>query len=232
VKIRTIVKAGLLAATMSVAGIAAGVGPASAHTLTGGSAQATCVDGSVVVTWTYTSGDAGAHTIQSVTFDRAVASSSHTTTTITATTHETPGATVSLTATAVFEDGFHAPRTVTTTIPTSICPPTTTTTTTNPTPPPGTVAPPTTVPPPVTTVPPTTVPTTVPPTTVASTVPPAPPGSVVGPPPAPPAVSQHVGQLPPTGSERDGILIVIGMGVAALFVGVVLLWKAHIRRRS
>lgn len=166
---RTLLTGGLIAVGLSAFGIST-AGPASAHDLNGGSAQKTCVPGDGVdVTWTFTSSNATGHHIVSVTFDRAVQGYSFTPDTVTAHTNEVAGTSVSLNAAVVFEDGFHSNHTVSTTIPTDLCPVTTTVppTTVPPTTVPPTTAPPTTVPPEVTTVPP----TTTPPTVVDTTIP-------------------------------------------------------------
>jgi LPXTG-motif cell wall-anchored protein len=204
-------------------GVSLFAGTASAHDLTGGSAQATCSAGSVTVSWTFTSANAGDHTIQVVTFDRPVSSSSHTTDTVSATTHETPGTSVELRATVTFEDGFQSSHTVTTTIPNTICPSPSTSV-------PPTTVPPTTVPP--TTVPPTTVPpTTVPPTTAPPTTAPAPSTTapvptvepkvdVTPPAQAPPTTAHPVTALPTTGSTSTAVLVA---GLGSLLVGGALL---------
>src|SRR5690349_18799919 len=74
VRVRSLLAGGLMAAGMSAAGIAFLAGPASAHDLTGGSAQATCEGQTVQVTWNFVSENAGDNAIQSVTFNRAVSS--------------------------------------------------------------------------------------------------------------------------------------------------------------
>jgi len=201
-----------LAAGISAVGIAVLAGPASAHNLTGGSAEATCVGDTAQVTWSYVSGDAGSYTIQSVAFNRSVLSSSHTDTTVTARTNEPVGQSVSLQATVTFDDGYQSAFTATTTVPDDICPPPTTTTTEPPT---------TTVPP--TTVPPTTTPTTPPPTVVPA-VPTAPPTvpttAAVVPRQVTTTVAVRPVALPTTGSSSTLVIIA---GVAALLVGGVLL---------
>jgi len=115
----------LVVGLVAVAGLIVGAGAASAHDLTGGSAQQTCVAPKVKVTWNFVSENSSGHHITAVSFDRTVASSSFTDTTVTAVTFEAPG-TVSLTATATWEDGHHSSHTVTTTIPDDVCPPPTT----------------------------------------------------------------------------------------------------------
>jgi LPXTG-motif cell wall-anchored protein len=211
VRVRSLLAGGLLAAGISAAGIAFGAGPASAHDLNGGSAQATCEGQTAQVTWNFVSTNAGDHTIQSVTFDRGVSSSSFTATTVTAHTTELVGATVSLTATVVFEDDFHSWHTVTTTIPDDLCPPPTTTT----------VPPPTTVPP--TTAPPTTTPVTTPPTTApAPTTAPTVQDTVAAPAAVPPRqVTTTLPRTLPTTGSSSTVVIVAGMG--ALLVGALLL---------
>ena len=202
-----------MAAGMTAAGIAFVAGPASAHDLTGGSAQATCEGQTVQVTWNFVSENAGDNTIQSVTFNRAVSSSSFTASTVTAHTTEQPG-TVSLTATVVFQDDFHSSHTVTTTIPDDVCPPPTTTT-----------VPPTTVPP--TTVPPTTTPVTTPPTTApAPTTAPTVQDTVAAPAAVPPRqVTTTVPRTLPTTGSSSTIVIVAGLG--ALLVGGILLYAGR-----
>ena len=98
-RIRPLLAGGLITLGAGAFGVAAFAGTASAHDLTGASAQASCDAGHVTVSWTYTSSNAGDHTIQSVTFDRSVGSSSHTATTVHATTLETPGTSPELEAT-------------------------------------------------------------------------------------------------------------------------------------
>jgi LPXTG-motif cell wall-anchored protein len=217
VRVRSVLAGGLVAAGMSAVGIGALAGPASAHDLTGGSAQATCEGQTVQVTWTFVSRNAGEHTIQSVSFDRSVSSSSHTATTVTAHTTEPGGTTVALTATAVFEDGFQAPHTVTTTIPDDICPPATTTTVAPTTTAPPTTTPPTTTPP--TTTPVTTAPTTAPVTTPAPTVP-----DTVAAPAATPRAAAAVTALPTTGTSAT-VLIVAGLG--AMLIGAIVLFTVR-----
>jgi LPXTG-motif cell wall-anchored protein len=202
-----------MAAGMSAAGIAFLAGPASAHDLTGGSAQATCEGQTVQVTWNFVSENAGDNAIQSVTFNRAVSSSSFTASTVTAHTTEQPG-TVSLTATVVFQDDYHSSHTVTTTIPDDVCPPPTTTT-----------VPPTTVPP--TTVPPTTTPVTTPPTTApAPTTAPTVQDTVAAPAAVTPRqVTTTVPRTLPTTGSSSTIVIVAGLG--ALLVGGILLYAGR-----
>jgi len=203
-----------MAAGMSAVGIAVLAGPASAHDLTGGSAQATCEGQTVQVTWNFVSENAGDNTIQSVSFNRSVSSSSFTANTVTAHTTEQPG-TVSLTATVVFQDDYHSSHTVTTTIPDDVCPPPTTTTV------PPTTVPPTTVPP--TTVPPTTTPVTNPPTTPQPTTAPTVQDTVA----APAAVAPRAtvpAALPTTGSSST-VVIVAGLG--ALLIGAILLFAGR-----
>jgi LPXTG-motif cell wall-anchored protein len=216
VRVRPFLAGGLLAAGIGAVGIGVLAGPASAHDLTGGSAQATCVGDTAQVTWTFASENAGDHVIQTVSFDRSVSSSSHTANTVTAHTNEPVGTSVSLTATVTFEDQFQSSHTVTTTIPDDLCPPPTTTT----------------VPPTTTTVPPAT--TTVvpaPPTqpTVPPTQPAAPttaPVSVV-PTVAPQQVTTAAVRptaLPTTGSSST-VVVIAGLG--ALLVGGVLLFAGR-----
>jgi LPXTG-motif cell wall-anchored protein len=203
VRVRPLLAGGLLAAGIGAVGIGVLAGPASAHDLTGGSAQATCVGETAQVTWTFVSENAGDHAIQTVLFDRSVSSSSHTANTVTARTNEPVGTTVSLTATVTFEDQFQSSHTVTTTVPDDLCPPPTTTT----------------VPPTTTTVPPTT--TTVVP--AQPTVPPTQPPTTVAPTAAPQQVTTaavHPTALPTTGSSST-VVVIAGLG--ALLVGGVLL---------
>jgi LPXTG-motif cell wall-anchored protein len=205
-----------MAVGMSAAGVAVLAGPASAHDLTGGSAQATCQGDTVQVTWSFVSTNAGEHTIQSVSFSRAVSSSGHTATTATAQTTEPAGATVSLTATATFEDGYRSPKTVTTTIPDDVCPPPTTTTV-----PPTT----TTVPPETTTVPPTTTPVTSPPTTTQPTTAPTVEDTVAAPAVVPKQVTTVAPTRLPTTGSSSTVVIVAGLG--ALLVGAILLFAGR-----
>jgi LPXTG-motif cell wall-anchored protein len=226
--IRTILTRGL-----PILGIVVGAGlylegAASAHDLTGGSAQATCEGHTVTVHWKFVSGNAGDHTIQTATFNRPVTGSSHTASTIAATTVEKAGATVSLTATATFEDGYVSPYTATTTIPAEVCPapaPTTTTPTTAPptvpTTPPAATTPPTTAPVADTTVTPT--PTTAP-VPVESSVPADTPTALARP------VVTLPAQLPATGSGDAIPLIAIGAGIIA--AGVLLVAVRRVPRSS
>jgi hypothetical protein len=229
-RIRPLLTAGALAAGLSVAGFAALAGAASAHNLTGGSSEIICQGRSVAVFWSFVSADANGHTIQTVTYDRPVDSSTHTADTITAHTHEEPGSTVSLTATAVFEDGFQSSHTVTTTIPTDVCPAPTTTSR-----PPilGTVVPttPPTVPPAAPTTPPT-VPATPPAVTAPAvtappdTAPPAPSAPTV----APRAVATVPARaLPATGTKTN---VLLAIGLAIVFVSIVLMAVAFERDRQ
>lgn len=225
-RIRNLIGGAAIAVGLSVFGFA---GPASAHDLNGGSAQKTCVPGdNVDVTWTFTSSNAAGHHIVSVAFSRAVTSSSFTADTVTAETNEVAGHTVSLTATATFEDQFVTSHTVTTTIPTDLCPS------------PTTVA--TTILPTTTTVPTTAPPTTIPPTTAVVTSPPSSPPptapveatTVQGPATsiaqsAPTTVCTSAGQpigpgavvcaLPTTGTSAT-VLILAGLSV--LLIGAIL----------
>lgn len=225
-RIKSVLAGGLLAVGLSAIGVAVAAGPASAHDLNGGSAQKSCVPGDGVnVTWTFTSSNAAGHHIVSASFSRAVLSSSFTDTTVTAGTNEKAGTSVSLTATATFEDGFVTSHKVDTTIPTDLCPPPTTTT----------VLPTTTTVPPVTTTVPS-VTTTAP--SVASSPPPtapveattvqpppvsliqAPPTTACTPPGSPILPGATVCTLPTTGSSST-VVIVAGLG--ALLVGAILL---------
>jgi LPXTG-motif cell wall-anchored protein len=210
-RIRTALAGGLLAVGLSAGGIAVAAGPASAHDLNGGSAQRSCLPGDgVSVVWTFTSSNAAGHHIVSVSFSRSVLSSSFTADTVTAKTNEVAGKTVSLKATATFEDDFVTSHTVTTTIPTDACPTSSTTvpptTTTNPTSqlPPVTIVPTTTVP--AATTAPTTAP---PPTTPVENVTPAPSVSVPRAPVAPTTVAH---QLPATGNDAL-VLVIVGIGI-------------------
>lgn len=211
-------------------------GPASAHTLTGGSAQATCDAGTVAVTWSFVSGDANGHHITSVQFDRRIDATDVEVdaTTITAHTTEKAGATVELTATAIFEDGFHSSRSVTTTIADDICPPVPST--------PGTTAP--TVPPTSATTIPPTPPTTLPmvessvvrsPDLTVPAVPSSVEESVPGGNPAPPGPTTTAcvptgGQLTPgarpctlpTTGGGDWALAGIAVGAFLILAGLVL----------
>jgi LPXTG-motif cell wall-anchored protein len=218
VRVRSFLAGGLLAAGISAVGIAVLAGPASAHDLDGGAANAVCVGDTAQVTWTFTSSNAGDHTIQSVSFNRSVTSSSHTASTVTAQTNEAVGATVSLTATVTFDDEFQSAHTVTTTVPGDLCPPPTTTTVPPTTVPPTTV-PPTTVPP--TTTPVTTTPVTTPPTTTQPTTAPTVQDTVAAAAPRPAAVPAA---LPTTGSSST-VVIVAGLG--ALLVGAILLFAGR-----
>lgn len=223
----------LVAGALVAAGVIVTAGPASAHDLNGGSAQKSCVPGDGVnVTWTFTSSNAAGHHIVSATFNRAVTSSSHTDTTVTAATNEKAGTSASLTATATFEDGFVTSHKVDTTIPTDLCPAPTTTTA----PPVTTTAPPETITVPVVTTLPevTTVPvgTTVPPsdsTVVNSTVPgPAvsvvqdtTPTTVCTPPGSPILPGATVCTLPTTGDNTDkelSLVLIIGTLAAILLL--------------
>jgi LPXTG-motif cell wall-anchored protein len=209
VRVRSLLAGGLLAAGISAVGVAVVAGPASAHDLTGGSADATCVGDTAQVTWTFVSGNAGDHVIQSVSFDRGVNSSSHTADTVTARTSESVGATVSLQATVVFEDDYQSSYTATTTIPGDICPPPTTTTV-----------------PPETTVPPTTTPVTTPPTTAAPqpTTAPTVRDTVAAPVIVPKQVTTTAAVRPatlPTTGTSSTMVIVAGIG--ALLIGGILL---------
>ena len=217
-RVRRLLASGFLAAGISALGLGALAGPASAHDLHGGAEQGTCVDGSVPVTWNFTVTNAGDSTITTVEFSRSVVSSGHGDISVHALTNETPGTTVSLSATVTFTDGFIAgPFTVTTTIPTDICPVPTTTTV-----PPTT----TTVPPVTTTAPPVT--TTAPPFTTTPTTTPAQPTTtvtvedVVAAPGVAPrqAPTTAAAALPTTGSSSTTI---VAVGVAALLVGGALL---------
>jgi LPXTG-motif cell wall-anchored protein len=217
-RIRSILAGGLLAVGLSAIGIAATAGPASAHDLNGGSAQRSCRPGDGVdVTWTFTSSNAAGHHIVAVDFNRPVLFSSFTADTVMAKTSEVAGHTVSLKATATFEDQFVTSHTVTTTIPTDACPASSTTvpptTTTNPTSqlPPVTIVPPTTVP--AATTAPTTSP---PPTAPVQDVTPTPSVSVPRAPVAPTTVAQ---QLPATGT--DGALVLVIVGISSLLLGAI-----------
>lgn len=235
----------IVGSVIAASAVFALAGAASAHDLNGGSAQKTCVPGDGVdVTWSFTSSNAGGFHIVSVTFDRSVLVSSFTANTVMAKTNEVAGTSPSLRATATFDDGFVTSRTVTTTIPTDLCPPPTTTTV------PPTTAPPVTEPP-----------TTVPPVTTTTKVcedgkPPSIPvedGSLVcpefGAPPAPPATTttaaavtggaaapttvqrQFSGQLPATGGEVPALLALAGL-ILAIGVPSVIVGRRIDRKRS
>jgi hypothetical protein len=194
-------------------------GPASAHTLTGGSAQATCDAGTVAVTWSFVSGDANGHHITSVQFDRRIDATDVTVgdTTITAHTTEKAGATVELTATAIFEDGFHSSRSVTTTIRDDVCSPVTTTTA----PPPATVA--TTIPPtPLTTLPMVESSVVQSPDLTVPAVPSSVEESVPGGSPAPPGPTTTSRIVLPVTGGGDWALAGVAVGAFLILVGLVL----------